>query len=151
MLLFVAGLLPTGQLGAIAVASLPVAAAIIEADIPRAVIVYVVSCMIGALNSPNKLLILPYAMFAGYYPIVKCLAERTGKRVVGWLIKLAVFNAALSALRLLFPGALTQGVGIRLGELAMYAAGNAVFAVYDVGLTKLIGAYIKRIAGRNRQ
>jgi hypothetical protein len=151
MLLFVAGLLPTGQLGAIAAASLPVAAAIIETDIPRAVIVYVVGCLIGLLNSPNKPLILPYAMFAGYYPIVKCLAERTGKMVAGWLIKLAVFNAALSALWLLFRTALTQDAGIRLGTLAVYIAGNAVFVVYDIGLTKLIGAYINRIAGRNRQ
>jgi hypothetical protein len=146
--LYIAAVIPTGQLGVVAAASLFTAAAVIESGPVSAVFVFVASGALGAVVSPNKPLILLYALFPGYYPIVKCFAERLKRKAAVWLVKLAAFNAAFAVARLALGGLLLASVHIGHKTAVIFLAGNAVFVLFDIGLTRLIGLYIARVAGR---
>ena len=61
------------------------------------VFLYVVSSVLGLLVSPLIGNILVYILFFGYYPIVKGIMERIKLRPVEWVLKILVFNAALTA------------------------------------------------------
>jgi hypothetical protein len=146
--LYIAAVIPTGQLGVVAAASLFTAAAGLESGPVSAGFVFAASGALGAVVSPNKPLILLYALFPGYYPIDKSLAERLKRKTAVWLVKLAVFNAALAVARLALGGLLLASARIGHKTAVVFLAGNAVFVLFDIGLTKVIGLYIARVAGR---
>ena len=96
---------------------------------------------------------LMYICLFGYYPIVKALIERINKPVIEWLLKLAVFNAAV----LLIYAVFAEKFGISLddfGILGKYGAyiflglANAVVVLYDITVSRLSGAYMYRIHPR---
>jgi hypothetical protein len=146
--LHIAAVVPTGQLGAVAVSSLFTAAAVVEAGPASAACVFAAGCALGTATVANKSIVLLYALFFGYYPIAKCFAERLRRKAAAWIAKLAVFNAALAALWFVSREALTAGGGAKWGAAVVFAAGNAAFVLFDIGLTKLIGLYIHRVAKR---
>ena len=60
-----------------------------------------------------------------------------------WICKLAFFNLALTAI--LAVGLYLLGLEDFFGfTLVVYGAGNALFVLYDVALTRLISVYYKR-------
>ena len=146
--LFIATVWPSGQLGLAAFSSLFTAAAIIESGAPVGIYVYISSTLVGLLILPLDLPILVYAMFFGYYPVVKALIERIEARVVQWILKLIVFNAALCAVYLFL-----REIRYDFGEYApglflICLIGSAVFVLFDYGFSKVIGLYIFRIHGK---
>jgi hypothetical protein len=147
---YAARALPTGQLGFLAVSSLFTAAAVIEGGHLTGLLVYIGGAALGALLANGTPVIWLYALFFGYYPIVKSLAERVKRRTaaLAWAIKLAVFNAAVTAVYYLVTFAI---LGLRFNAIVVYLAGNAAFALYDLGLSKLIGVYITRISKNIRK
>ena len=145
--LYIASLWPTGQPGLAAVASLFVAAAVIETGLGSGLSVFIVSSALGMLIVPDRTAPLLFVLFFGYYPLVKSLSERLRGAVRPWILKLAVFNAALTVAWFL----LTELVAGFLGDFTpglwlIYLAGNIVFVVFDYGYTKLIWFYINRVS-----
>ena len=78
---YISSVFPTGQLGFAAIASLFVAAAVIENGLISGLLVYVASSAVSLLIVPGKAQVLLYIFFFGYYHIVKSLSERTGSRI----------------------------------------------------------------------
>ena len=144
--MYVGNILPTGRLGIIAVSSLFVTAAVIEAGLGAGLFVYAGSGLLAALILPDKTSALLFGLFFGYYPLIKSLAERIGKVVLIWAVKLVVFNAAFSVVWFLFKRILFETDSFTVSTLVAFALGNLVFVVYDLGLTKLISFYIVRIS-----
>ncbi len=144
--LFLGNVFPAGRLAMIAVASLFVTAAVMEAGLGAAAFVFVGGAVLGALILPDKTSALLFALFFGYYPIVKSLAERIGRAVLTWAVKLAAFNVSLTVVWFVFRALLFQPDVLGWSPAVIYAAGNAAFVVYDIGLTRLIGLYISRIS-----
>jgi len=144
LLLWASSVLPTGQLGFAAAASLFVAAASLEIGIGGGLACYVVAAVLGFLLAADKAAVLLFALFFGYYPAIKLAAEKWKNRVLCWAAKLAVMNAAFSAflfaLDFTFFKIPTEGIWIPV----LYAAGNAVFLLFDYGLTKLMRLYLYR-------
>ena len=146
VLLYFASVWPTGQVGFAALSSLFVTAAVIEAGVFSGVCVYILGSFIGILLLPEKSAPILFAVFFGYYPIIKSLSEKITNIIMAWVCKLAVFNAALTTLwfilrRLFFHfGDFTQGIPI------LYLAGNAVFILFDYGYSKVIWLYINRVS-----
>ena len=113
--------------------------------------VYVATALLALLIVPDIEAKALYISFFGMYPLLKSVAERAN-RVAEWAIKLAVFNTAavltygvLLGLRLL-PMA-DFAVGSLVGPVALavlLAAGNVVFVIYDIGLTRVLSVYIYR-------
>ncbi|MCL2365676.1 MAG: hypothetical protein FWC75_01345 [Oscillospiraceae bacterium] len=144
--LYFASILPTGQAGLVAAASLFVAAAVIESGIGSGLSVFVVSALIGMLILPNRAAPLLFIAFFGYYPIVKSLVERMSGTAFQWILKLAVFNAALTGIWLLMRELVTGIVGDMIPVLLIYVGGNVIFVLFDYGFSKLIWFYINRIS-----
>ena len=115
-----------------------------------AVIGTAVCCLLFLL--PDKGVALLYLIFLGLYPVVKNNIEGLRRLPLEWLCKLACFNAALSlfwfALRALF----LPDPPVWLGERTwlLYLAGNLIFVLYDVGLSRLIALVMARMPGRRR-
>ncbi len=68
-----------------------------------------------------------------------------------WAGKLAAFNVSLTAVWFIFRALLFQPDELDWSPAIIYAAGNAAFVVYDIGLTRLIGLYISRISKNLKQ
>jgi hypothetical protein len=147
---YAARALPTGQLGFLAASSLFTAAAVIEGGYLTGLLVYLGGSALGALFASGTPVIWLYALFFGYYPIVKSLAERVkrGTAILAWAIKLAVFNAAVTAVYYILTFAV---FGLQFHTILIYLAGNAAFALFDIGLSKLIGFYVARISKNIRK
>ena len=134
-----------------AIASLTVVFAVIELRGKYPYLVYLTTATLSLLLLPSKTPALLYALFAGYYPMLKAVLEKRFSRPVSWLFKILVFNAALA---LIVLGSVKL---LWLGELVwqpwyvlVFPLGTAVFCLYDVALTRLITVYLWRWRGRFR-
>ena len=150
--MYIGTVFPTGRMGFMAIASLFSVAAMAQYGYGAALGVFAVSGVLGFLLVPDKMPLVFYALFFGYYPIVKNMAECLKKPVLSWAVKLAVFNAALTAVYLLFKELLMFRFFETLSGAALtaavYVVFNIVFVVYDIGLSRLIRFYMIRIHNR---
>jgi hypothetical protein len=147
VILFIGRLIPTGQPGFAAVASLFVAAAVIDCGAAWGAGVWAASAALGFVVSPGSPSVWMYALFFGYYPIVKLIAEKRFPKAASWIAKLFVFYAGLTAALIL--------AGVAAGFLGRYGAwvipagivaGTAVFVLFDIGYGRLIEYYRLRIS-----
>lgn len=152
--MFIGTVFPSGRMGFMAIAALFTVAVVIQSGYVPAVMVYVVSSILGFLILPDKAPIAFYGLFFGYYPIVKSVAEKLKASVLSWGLKLIVFNAALTVMFVFFKELLMLRFfdklsGVVLG-IVIYIAFNIIFVVYDYGMSKLIGFYMVRIYNKFR-
>ena len=144
--LYIASVWPTGQLGLTAVASLFVAAAIMESGISYGIYVYIVSSAISMLIVPNRLTPVLFILFFGYYPVIKSLIEKLKYKILQILTKLLVFNISFLIIYYLFSELVLAFVSFDLNVIIIFLIGNIVFLLFDYGYTKLIWLYINRIS-----
>ena len=146
VLLYIASIWPTGQLGLVAAASLFAAAAVIEAGLGSGISVFIVSAVLGMLIVPNRAAPLLYILFFGWYPVVKSLIERLRGNVRQWVLKLLVFNASLTIIWFMLRHLIIGFLGDTSNVILAYLGGNVLFVVFDYGFTKLIWYYINRVS-----
>ena len=150
--LWLACITPTGRLGVTAAAGLFPISAVLLAGRGAGLLCWAAASVLGLLILPDKGVALMYLCFMGLYPVVKSRLEQCASRPLEWVGKLACFNAALSlfwfALRALF----LPDPPVWLGERTrlLYLAGNLIFVLYDVGLSRLIALVMARMPGRRR-
>lgn len=147
VLVYLACLAPTGQWGIVAAAGLLPAAAVVSVGLKAGFLCWAGAAILALLLAPDKFCALLFAVLFGLYPMVKSLAEGLRKKPVEYLLKLAFFNAAFTALYLTMAAAMLGSLPEILGSSvwALYLAANAVFLAYDYGFGKLIGVYIARV------
>ena len=152
--MYIGILIPSGRAGFMAVASLFTVAAVIECGYVPALCVFAASSVLGFLIMPDKAPIMFYILFFGYYPIIKSIGEKLKSRVPEWIIKLAVFNIALTAMVLFFRELLMFSFLDRLAGtvyiVVLYVLMNVVFVIYDYGVSKLIQFYMYKIHNKIR-
>lgn len=125
-----------------AIASLTVIFAVIELKGRYPYLVYLATTALSLLLLPGQTPPLLYALFAGYYPILKAILEGRFSRPVAWLFKILSFLAALALI--LFVSVklfLLYEVTWQAWYWALPIACVAVFVIYDIALTRLITAY----------
>ncbi len=128
---------------------------VIEVNKRWAFMVYVAVGLIAMFTVPDRMAAVMYVLFFGYYPILKALLESKLPRVAEWIVKFIVFNASILAAYAL----LTFVFGIPFIEMDFLtergvpvwgiivialAAGNLVFWIYDLALSRLVEAYLNR-------
>ena len=122
---------------------------VIELGSGFATAVYVAVSVISLLILGNKEAAVMYVAFFGYYPIIKSFFEKNLKPVLCWIIKYIVFNLAMVASYF----AVTKIFMISFEDIKSFGkwalpllllAGNVVFAMYDVLLTRLVTIYFYR-------
>lgn len=142
--LIAGGWLPRGALALAAAAGLFVAVSLIECGLPWAVGTYAASLLLGFLLCADKLLPLWFGFLFGPYPIFKHFIERAPGAVLRWLGKLLVFFACAGVFYALFSAAFVSA----LPSLPWYVLAPAlgiVFILYDIGFSRLIGLYMRRV------
>ena len=135
-----------------AITSLLTMMLVIEINVKWAFAVYVAaSVLVFIFAEPESKLM--YICLFGYYPIAKALIERVNKPVIEWVLKLAVFNAAVLLIYAVF--AEMFGISIEdfntLGKYGAYiflVFANAGFVLYDITVSRLSGTYMLRIPPR---
>lgn len=151
--LWLACITPSGSLGLTAAAGLFPIGAVIAAGRPAGLLCWAAASVLGLLLLPDKGVALMYLCFLGLYPAVKSRLENVKSWVIEWLGKFVFFNVALSicwfVFRSLFLPALPQWIGEK--TWLVYLAGNVIFFIYDIALTRLIGAVMVRLRPLNRR
>lgn len=120
---------------------------VIEFGSGFAVIEYIAVSVISILLLGNKEAAIMYALFFGYYPIIKGFFEKHLKNVLCWLVKYIIFNAAMIVSYFI----VSKIFMISFDDLEVFGkfalpllllAGNILFALYDILLTRLVSIYI---------
>lgn len=133
------------------IASLLCVIAVIEYGGGAPWLIFAVTSILSFVLLPNKGIVAIYAFFFGYYPILKEKLEMRG-RVLSWVCKEVIYHLALVAIllswRFLF---FTEDLALPSTPIlwvAVFAALEVVFILYDVALTRLISFYIFRLRRR---
>lgn len=139
------------DLSAAAMASLVVMAALIELGKGWACGVYAVSALLSLLLFPQTATVA-FALFLGYYPILKVFLDRIKPGFLQYAVKLLCFNAFLLVTFWLIKTLIGADSEWLSGSLwALFLLGNATFAMFDFALAKLAVFYIVKIKNRMRK
>ncbi len=114
--------------------------------------IWLSASILGFLLLPLKTPAIFYALFFGFYPILKARFERM-RTPLSWLFKLLSFHVSLAGivllLRLFLPSMLDMG-GMAWLPILLYVLGLFCFFVYDLALTRVITLYLVRWRNRFR-
>ncbi len=145
-----ASLTPSGRLGLTAVAGLFPVAAVLTAGRGAGYLCWAASGLLGLILLPNKEVPILYLVFLGLYPVVKERIESLRRRGVEWCLKLGYFNLALTLVWMILQKIVQIALPNWLGNsgLLLYGAGNLIFVIYDIGLSKLIALMRVRLRFR---
>lgn len=109
--------------------------------------IWLVTSILSLILLPIKTPAVFYALFFGFYPILKEKLERLSG-FVSWILKLVIFHLSVGVMwgvfRLFIPSAL-EDMGMGWMLLALYALGLVCFVLYDIALTRLITFYLFRL------
>ena len=109
--------------------------------------IWLVTSILSLILLPIKTPAVFYALFFGFYPILKEKLERLSG-FVSWILKLVIFHLSVGvmwgAFKLFIPSAL-EDMGMGWMLLALYALGLVCFVLYDIALTRLITFYLFRL------
>ncbi len=122
---------------------------IVETQARWAVTTYAAVSVLCLLVTPNYQASLLFILFMGYYPILKFYLERIKSKYAAWIVKYAVFNAAIAVFFLIFRFLLTsEDILDGMDKFGRYAipilwlGANAFFLLYDMVLGQLINLYV---------
>lgn len=153
VLLFLTGVAPMATLALPAIAGCLLIPVVVEAGLSWAVGVYGVCSVLSFLLAPDREAFLFYLLFFGHYPALFAVLGRIKNRVLRYLAKLLVFNAAVALEVLLSIYVLgipleTLSILGPIGPVVLLVLGNGVFVVYDLALEGLIVQYLHRLHPR---
>ncbi len=122
---------------------------VIEFGVGFAGLIYVAVSILSLLLLGNKEAAIMYVAFFGYYPILKSILEKHFKGIICWIIKYVIFNIAM----ILSYFVVTRIFMISFEDIESFGrfalpllllAGNVLFVMYDVVLTRLVSIYLYR-------
>ncbi|MEE0772014.1 MAG: hypothetical protein UIJ87_02420 [Anaerovoracaceae bacterium] len=147
--MFAGSVAPGVELTLFAISSVFVAVMILETGTGGGILLYAAAVLLGFIIIPNKLAIIPYAFFFGYYGILKFYIEKLQNAVLQIVTKAAFFALVLCIGLLGFKELLLGS--IHLPDYPVYlliAAGILFLLLYDYIYTMIINLYIRRIKNR---
>lgn len=147
VLMLLTGILPFGTYALPCFAGILLAAVVIEFGIPWAISVYAGVSVLSFFIVSDKEAVLYYILILGIYPVLKSLFERIKLRWLSFLLKLLYFNICavacfyISIYLLSVPKESFSLFGFYL-PVVFLIAGNLVFVIYDICVSRLIFAYL---------
>ena len=144
VMLYLGALIEVIDISMAVIASLLCVIAVIEYGGSAPWMIYGVTAILSVLLLPNKTPALFYALFFGFYPILKEKYEKKA-RVIAWILKFITFNISLAIMGVaavyLVLGTNSALLNpIYIGIVVVLA--EVVFVLYDIALTRLISFYI---------
>ncbi|MGE5633095.1 MAG: hypothetical protein ACM3TR_18665 [Caulobacteraceae bacterium] len=151
VLVYMAFIMPTGKLTLYFLSSLPIAFSVVEFGAGVGAVVYFGAGILSFLITGNIYAAVPFILFFGHYPILKCFIEKNRKALTEVLLKLAVFNASAAVIFLLIGKLLWNTIPdvilnykILLVVLVILAQG--AFLAYDYVFSRLIFYYESKMS-----
>lgn len=147
VLMFLTAVIPFGTYAFAAIAGVLTILICIECDSKSAFCVFGAVAILAFLFVPDKISVLAYIVFLGYYPIVKQFIERISKLTIQYIIKFSLVNVAMAAAFLVgtyvlqIPMDLFYDWGF-ISFIIIILLANAIFFIYDIALTSLISVYV---------
>lgn len=130
------------------VASFCVIIAVVEYGKGAPWMVYAAISILSFLLVPSKLPAIFFALFFGFYPILKGFLEARPK-VVCWILKEVIFNVCLAAIILIYMFLFFQGVSLSIPLPWLLTAAvvlcEIVFVLYDIALTRIVSFYVIKL------
>ena len=147
--MFAGSIVPGIELTLFAVSSLFTAVMIMESGVKGGVIMYAAAVLLGLVLIPNKLALIPYAFFFGYYGIFKFFVEKLHSGPLQIIIKAAFFAAVLCVGLIGFKELLLGSIHLPAYPVwRLIIAGILILLGYDYIYTLLISFYLKRVKNR---
>lgn len=150
VLLWLGGLVQIIDLSMAVLVSMLVVFAVIELRGKYPYLIYIVTSVLTFLLLPVNSAGMAYVLFAGYYPIIKALLEGHLPKPVAWAIKIAVFCIGVAAALLISQFLLLWDLSWVWAHWYLLFALPPIFVLYDVVLTQMITAYLRRWRARLR-
>jgi len=146
VMLYLGSMIEVVDISMAVIASLLCVFAVIEYGGAYPWLVFAVTSVISMLMLPNKTPAAMYVVFFGFYPILKEKLERKPK-VISWIFKELIFNAALALMIVLVLFVFTMGeVKVETYLVVLLAVlAELMFVLYDIALTRLISLYLFRL------
>ncbi len=141
VLMYIADITDILSLSGVIFAAFAILFIYIEYGTKTALSVYAVVSVISILILPDKYSALIYAVFAGYYPVIKTKFERKPKPLA-WTLKLLCFNAVLVLLVLASRYVAAIETEAPVLEAAVFLLANLLFIMSDILAGRLIILYI---------
>ena len=147
VLMLLTSVIPFGTYAFPALAGMLLVLLVFNLGFPHAAAVYVITAVLSFLLVADKEAALLFAVFLGYYPIVKGLIEKIKSKAAQYIIKLLLFNAAMigaffiGTSLLSIPKESFNIFGVYLPWVFL-VIGNAVFVIYDLCITRLVTIYL---------
>ena len=155
--MFLSGVFPMAEYTTPALAGIILVVLVIDFGKPAAWIAYGAVSLLSLFITPNKEAVILFIAFLGYYPILKSNLEQIKSRVLEWVLKMLVFNAAcISAYFVIInlfgmTELITEmSMGLEYGIYLFLALANAVFVLYDIALSQVITFYFNVIRPKLR-
>jgi hypothetical protein len=150
--MFLTGAFPLFALALPIFSGMLVAVVAVEINKAWGFVTYAAVAVLSVFVTPDKQSAVFFIMFFGYYPILKLILEAGLKKlkIIQWLVKLAVFNAAIiSAYYVIISVLGLVDLFAEFGFTGDYLVaglilfGNLVFILYDITFTLLMITYQK--------
>ena len=112
---------------------------------------YAVTSVLSVILPTEREAMVIFIGILGYYPILKMIIERMGRKIPEYIIKFAVFNAAIIAsyaviVELMGINAFENDLfGLRMTVILLLIAGNIVFLLFDFALTRILQLYFVKL------
>lgn len=149
LLMFMATAFPVLDYAIPTYAGFLIVVVIVEAGAGWAFVTYCASALLCPLLTPDYEATLLFILFMGYYPILYVFLLRIKNVLLRWVLKFAVFNAAVMVYAAMFRFIFTsvdlfegmEGFG-KWAAPSLLALANVFFLFYDKVLGMLITKYI---------
>lgn len=145
LFMFMTSILPTVEVFLLCLSSYLISILIIEADKPTATLSFLATAVLGAFLVPNKLMIIAYIGFFGYYGILKSYIERLNNLILEWVIKILIFNLIVLANYFVFVKLFADNLQLPFSLGLVVLVLQVGFGVYDYVFSMFIDYYHKRL------
>lgn len=122
----------------------------IEISPSWALVTYIVVAILSFFITPDKEAAIFFSVLFGYYPVLKDAVDKMKAKLIAWIIKLVVFDAAMILIYYITVYVFgTIDIFEEFGFLGSFMipvliiAMNIIFLLYDYCLTVIKEAYVK--------
>ena len=147
VLMFLTSVIPFGTYAFPTFAGILLVLIVLNLGYCYAVAVYIIVAVLSFLLVTDKEAALLFAIFLGYYPIVKGLIERIHSKILQYAVKILLFNICMigaffiGTALLSIPKESFEIFGVYLPWLFL-VIGNFAFIIYDLCVTRLVTIYL---------
>ncbi len=141
--LYLVNIIPTIKIFLFSLSTAFLSVVVIEDGKRAAFLTFLATALLGLIILPNKLLMLPYILYFGYYGILKSIFERGPDILREWLFKLLSFNLALFVFYITGRCLFHFPFESKLPVIFLLILAQVYFLIYDYCYSLFIANYYK--------